>query len=55
MYLRYKSSFIGEVNQKRFSEERVYFSIIEFIFSLSFISSGLIPLQTGLDFIYYGN
>ena len=55
LYLRYKSSFLAEVNQKRFHEERVYFSIFEFIFSLSIISSGLIPLQTGLDFIYYGN
>ena len=55
LYLRYKSSFLGEINKKGFHEERIYFSIFEFVFSLSFISSGLIPLQTGLDFLYYGN
>ena len=54
IYFKFKSILLKDSQDEQNNiEERIYFSIFEIVISSSLLIYGIVPLKTGLDFIYY--
>ena len=55
IYFKLKSKLIDNFNFKKINlEDKLYFLFFELIISFSLLIYGIVPIKTGLDFIYYG-
>ena len=55
IYFKLKSKIIDGVSFKKINfEDKLNFLFFEFIISCSLLIYGIVPINTGLDFIYYG-
>ena len=55
IYFKLKAKLVDNVNFKKINlEDKLYFFVFELIISSGLLIYGIVPIKTGLDFIYYG-